>query len=67
MIFLEFLLIYCWGVLLGWGNIGEGGGGVGGVEAGEEGLHYTEFCFGAELVGTEGIGEAGEGGVGGSK
>ena len=60
-------MTYCWGVLLGWGNIGEGGGGVGGVEVDEEGLHCTEFGFGAELVGTEGIGEAGEGCVGGGK
>ena len=60
-------MVFCLLFLLGWGNIWRGGGGVGGVEVGEEGLHYTEFGFDAELVGTEGIGETGESCVGGRK
>ena len=33
----------------------------------EERLQLTEFRFGALLVGTEGIGETDEGGIGGRK
>ena len=33
----------------------------------KEGLQLTELRFGAGLVGTEGIGETDEGGVGGCK
>ena len=33
----------------------------------EEGLQLTELRFGAGLIGTEGIGETDEGGVGGRK
>ena len=38
-----------------------------GSKVSEEGLQLTELRFGAGLVGTEGIGETDEGGIGGRK
>ena len=45
-----------------WGNIWGRGSKVS-----EEGLQLSELRFGALLVGTEGIGETDEGGIGGRK